>query len=167
MISSFHSFPNHSRVWIYQSTRTLSENEVVVIKDKSATFLDQWTTHGHSMNAAIDVVYSLFIVIIVDEQTAPASGCGIDKAVRFIQELEKDLSIKLLDRTQVAYKQGDKLMHCSLNEFEKLLTIKSLDENTIVFNNLVTTKSEMDSIWKLAVKESWHNKYQPNKNILL
>jgi len=166
MSSTFQNMPPHSRIWIYQSNRKLNEKEVAEIEIKAENFIDQWTSHGKTMNACIEIFYKLFIVVAVDEQTAPASGCGIDKSVHFIQQLEKYFSITLLNRTLVAYKKNDKLYTCSLAEFEKLIESGSITENTIVFNNLINTKAEMESNWEIALKQSWHSKFLPHKNIL-
>lgn len=152
------SLPLHSRVWIYQSVRELSAQEVTDIRANALSFLNQWTSHGNSMDAAIDVLYNRFIIVAVDEQTAPASGCGIDKSVRFIQDIEKQFNTTLLDRMQVAYKVGDSIHSCSLSEFEKLINIKQVDESTIVFNNLVSTLAELKSNWQIPLKQSWHSK---------
>lgn len=31
-----------------------------------------------------------------------------------------------------------------------------LTDNTIVFNNTITTKKEFDLAWKISLKDSWH-----------
>lgn len=152
------SLPLHSRVWIYQCVRELNPQEVVDIKASALSFLNQWTSHGNSMDAAIDILHNRFVIVAVDEQTASASGCGIDKSVRFIQDMEKQFSTTLLDRMHVAYKAGDSIQTCSLSEFEKLINTKQVDENTIVFNNLVSTLAELKSNWQIPLKQSWHSK---------
>jgi len=162
----FQNMPLHSRVWIYQSDRELNDKEEAEIKIKTQDFIYQWTSHRSKMNACIDVFYKFFVVIAVDEQTAPASGCGIDKSVHFIQQLEKDYSIKLLNRTLIAYKKKDNILSCSLIEFEKLIESGIIDENTIVFNNLVNTTAQIKSSWQIPLKKSWHSKFLPHKNIL-
>ena len=87
----FKDMPSHSRVWIYQSDREFSANELELLKKMSEEFVLQWTSHNQLMNACIEIFYDWFIVICVDEKTAPASGCGIDKSVHFIQQIEKDI----------------------------------------------------------------------------
>jgi hypothetical protein len=58
----------------------------------------------------------------------------------------------------VAYKAGDSIRICSLAEFEKLINTKQIDENTIVFNNLVSAKLELGANWEIPLKRSWHSK---------
>lgn len=151
--------PN-SRVWIYQSSRLLSNEEVTTITNRARLFINEWTSHGSLMDAVVEVLYNSFVVICVDESTVQASGCGIDKSIRFIQEMEKELGISLLERTNVAYRDKDmKIKICSINDFEKLVHDGLVNENTIVFNNLITNKSELLSTWEVPAKESWHRRY--------
>ena len=150
--------PLHSKVWIYQCNREFSENELREIKNKSGLFIEQWTSHSKQMNACIEIFYNRFIVIAADETTAPASGCGIDKSVHFIKQVEKDYSVNLFDRMLVAYKNGDAVESCDLRQFETLIANGKVSENTIVFNNLVTSRQEMETAWEVPLQNSWHAK---------
>ena len=154
----YNDMPSHSRVWIYQGNRELSAAELTKIKSKSEIFVSQWTSHDQLMKACIEIFYNRFIVVVVDEKTASASGCGIDKSVRFIQQLEKDHSIDLTDRMQVAFKQADKVSSCSPSVFEQMLSEGKLNPETIVFNNLAANKAEMENLWEVPVKQSWHKR---------
>lgn len=157
-MNALQNMPAHSRVWIYQSSRDLTSSEADSIRAAALAFLDQWTSHGALMNAAIDVLHNRFIVVSVDEQTAPASGCGIDKSVKFIQEVEKQLNLSLLDRMQVAYRKEGKILSTSLSQLKQVLE-QAFGEKTgeaIVFNNMVGTKAEMESSWEIPLRESWH-----------
>lgn len=151
----FEIMPPDSKIWIYQSNREFSEQEAKNMENKSISFLDQWTSHGKTMNAAVEILYNRFIIICVDEQTAPASGCGIDKSVHFIRQLEKDHALVLLNRTLVAYKKENTIAGCTLSEFEAKIQGGEVNENTIVFNNMVSTKREMESNWQIPLKNSW------------
>ena len=64
----------------------------------------------------------------------------------------------LLDRTIVAYRENDELLSCRLDEFEELIKEGKVDENTIVFNNLVDTRMEFDIKWEVLLKDSWHKR---------
>ena len=154
----YSKMPVHSRIWIYQANREFSAKELEEIKITSDLFIEQWTSHNNRMNACIEILYHRFIVIVADETTAPASGCGIDKSVHFIQQLEKEYSVSLFDRMQVAYKKENVIQSCSLQQFEQLIAEGNINENTIVFNNLITTKQEMETAWEVPLKNSWHAK---------
>jgi hypothetical protein len=57
------------------------------------------------MSACIEIFHNRFIIACVDEKTTSASGCGIDKSVKFIQQLESDLggNNALLERVNIVY----------------------------------------------------------------
>jgi len=83
--------PNRSKVWINQSDRNLTDLEIAEIKRNRRCFY--WNGHSRNMMVAtIDVLYHRFIVVLVDEDAASASGCGIDKSVRFISNWKKIIS---------------------------------------------------------------------------
>lgn len=156
-IMSYKELPGDTRVWIYQSSRELSNAEAAEIKQKADDFADQWTAHGKAMRAVIELFYNRFIVVFADESQAMASGCSIDSSVRFIRQLEAEYNITLLDRLNIAYKEGDKVQVVPMNKFREMIAQGQLNGDTIVFNNLVSTKAEFDKGWEVPAKESWHN----------
>jgi len=159
---TFSEMPDHSRVWVYQSDRELTDIEANEIRRKAAMFLMEWSSHGNLMKAAIDAVYNRFIVLLVDERTAQASGCGIDKSVRFMQQLEQDYKINLFDRMLVAYRDAETKIHTvKLYHFEQMMERGELTGENIIFNNLISDKTEFLSKWEVPVKNSWHARMIP------
>lgn len=144
--------PPHSRVWIYQSNREFNNREIELIKSKSEEFVLQWTSHNRRIKASIEIFHNRFIVVCVDEKTTPLSGCGIDKSVKFIQQLEKDMSVSLLNRTNVAFRKNGKIHTTSVSELKN-------SGATIIFNNLVCTKEELEKKWEVPVEESWYRQF--------
>ncbi|MFC7357144.1 ABC transporter ATPase [Jejudonia soesokkakensis] len=159
MLTDFKNLPDDSRIWIYQSNRKLSEEEVSIIQSKTSEFLTQWTAHGANLEAGFEVKYNRFIIIGLNQENASASGCSIDASVHFIQQLEKEFEIDLLDKMNVTFYSGDYIAHKSLSDFRKMAKNKSVSPNTVVFNNLVNTKAEYLENWEVPAKESWHNRF--------
>lgn len=151
-MQAFRDMPPHSRIWIYQSDGEFTARETEEIKRKANEFVAQWTSHDQLMKACIEIFYARFIVVCVDEKTAPASGCGIDKSVKFIQQLEKYFSVSLLDRMNVAYRENGKILSCKISELKK-------SGARTVFNNLVSTKEEMETNWEVPLEKSWHKQF--------
>lgn len=152
---SYRDLSDSSRVWVYQSNREFTAEEVEVIKSKGNEFLKTWNSHGAALHAALEIFYNRFIVIFVDENHASASGCSIDKSVHFIKQLEKDFNVSLFDRMKVAYKSEGKILTVNFSEMDKYFSKGEIDENTVVFNNLVITKKQFLAHWEVPVKESW------------
>ena len=159
MIKDFKDLPDDSRLWIYQSNRKLSELEIEIIEPKIIDFLKQWTAHGKDLDAGYEIKYNRFIVLGLNQENASASGCSIDASVNFIQSLEKEFGIDLMDKMNVTYYNGDFIAHKSLIDFKKMAKAKSVSKNTVVFNNLVNTKIDYIENWEVPAKDSWHNRF--------
>jgi hypothetical protein len=83
------TFSPDSKVWIYQSNRVFTEAENKLILDKATSFISDWTAHGKLLKASINSYYNRFLVLMVDETQANASGCGIDKSAALFPATRK------------------------------------------------------------------------------
>lgn len=159
MLVDFNILPETSRVWIYQCNRSLTEDEIVEIGNKLNVFIENWTAHGSDLHAGYEIKYKRFIVIGLNQSLNSATGCSIDASVHFIQQLEKEYQIDLMDKMNVSYKQGDYIAYKSLVDFKKMAKERAVSKNTIVFNNLVANKAEYLENWEVPASESWHNRF--------
>lgn len=159
MLTEFKNLPDDSRIWVYQANRKLSDQEVAEITEKSEDFLTKWTAHGAALEAAVEVRYNRFIVFGINQANASASGCSIDASVHFIQSLEKEFDVDLLDKMNVTFYSGEYIAYKTLEDFKKMAKDKSVSKNTVVFNNLVNTKAEYLENWEVPAKESWHSRF--------
>ena len=152
------SFSPQSKVWIYQSDREFTNQEVSVIQQELNDFTAQWKAHGHQLQAKAEILYNYFIVFVVDEATAGATGCSIDASVRVVKTIEQTHGIDLFNRFNMAYKIDDKVVVLNKEDFETLISIKKITPDSIVFNNLVQTLEDFETKWEVPFKDSWHNK---------
>ncbi len=159
MLVNFNELPENARIWIYQANRTFSEDETKEITNKLDNFLTEWTAHGANLKAGYEMPYRRFIVIGLDQEINAASGCSIDTSVRFIQDLEKEYQVDLLDKMNVSFKQGEYVAYKPLMDFKKMVKNRSVSPDTIVFNNLVLNKEEYRKQWEVPMKESWHARF--------
>ncbi|MBI6118837.1 ABC transporter ATPase [Salegentibacter maritimus] len=159
MLVPFENLPDSSRVWIYQANRSFTNEELEEIQSRLDQFVTQWTAHGAELKAGYQIKYKRFIVLALDQQINAASGCSIDASVHFIQQLEKDYNVDLLDKMNVSYKQGEFVAYKSLSDFRKMAKQKAVSPKTIVFNNLVNNKAEFLSDWEVPAAESWHKRF--------
>ncbi len=149
-------FSENSRVWIYQADRQLSDEETQQIQQHLNAFSAQWTAHNNQLKAAGEVRYKRFLILIVDESQAGASGCSIDKSVHFMKQIEQAFGINLFDRFNLAYRQSNEVLSLPRNAFEAKLASGEINSDTIVFNNLVPTFKELQTKWEVPFKDSWH-----------
>lgn len=159
MLVEFNTLPEESRVWIYQANRSFSDNELEELEDKLRVFLANWTAHGSDLQAGYTIKYKRFIVIGLNQETQSATGCSIDASVHFIQQLEKDYNVDLMDKMNVSYKQGKFVAYKTLSDFRKMAKDKAVSKNTIVFNNLVANIAEFNEHWEVPAKDSWHSRF--------
>jgi len=149
-------FSENSRVWVYQADRELTNDEVIQAQILLNNFATGWTAHSNQLKAKAEIRYNRFIILIVDESQAGASGCSIDKSVHFMQQLEAKFGINLFDRFNLAYREGNEVLSAPRNAFEDKLKAGAINADTIVFNNLVQNLGELNSKWEVLFKNSWH-----------
>ncbi|MGV3705630.1 MAG: ABC transporter ATPase [Arcticibacter sp.] len=149
-------FSDQSRVWIYQSNRAFTaEEQHQIVKDLNA-FAAGWEAHGAQLKAKGELRYGRFLILLVDEVQATASGCSIDRSAGFIRDIEKQYGVNMFDRFNMAYKKDGEVYSCTREEFEALVQAGEINADTVVFNNMVQTKGELDAKWEVSFKESWH-----------
>ena len=103
--------------------------------------------------------YNQFLVLAVDESFNDISGCSIDSSVRFIQQLEKELQLDLMNKMNVTFKDGDHINLVKMSDFQQYAKDKKVTSETIVFNNMVGTKEDFESNWEVPAKQSWHKRF--------
>ena len=147
-----------SRVWIYQSSKPFPKEEIIALNLRIQSFCKSWVSHSNQLKASGSIYYDRFIVLMVDESQAGASGCSIDKSTHFIQSLEREYGVDMFDRMNFAYLDGDTVKTAYREEFMELYKNGSITDETLVFDNLVKTKAAFDTAWKKPLSSSWHKK---------
>lgn len=152
MHTTYPSLSPEARVWIYQCDRLLNDSEIKDIQTLLDEFVAQWTAHGEPVSGYTHIYHRAFLVLMADSFV---SGCSIDSSVRVIKEIGQRYGIQLFNRLNVAYQQPDGVVHIvSRSQFEQLLAGKLLSDDTIVFNNLVATKSVFETEWRVPLYNS-------------
>jgi hypothetical protein len=151
-----------TRVWIYQSDKEFNPEQVKTFTQLAEVFQQNWESHGKPVNGAMELFHNRFVVVFVDEQDEQSCGRSVDASVRFIKELEQELGVTLLDRMLVAYRNGDKIVSCTLAQFERLIEEGKVKEDTLVFNNTIHTIKEFTTAWEVPLIKSWHSRLLPH-----
>nr|WP_299035826.1 ABC transporter ATPase [uncultured Tenacibaculum sp.] len=159
MFTEYKKLPQNSRVWVYQSDREFTQEEIELISAKALLFIDNWTRHGDDLKGSFTIKYNQFLILGVDENFNNVSGCSIDASVRFIQELEKELELDLMDKMNVSFKDGDNINIVKLPEFQNFAKEQKITAETVVFNNMVNTKEDFENKWEVPANESWHARF--------
>ena len=159
MFVDYKDLPNNSRVWVYQSTREFTPDEIDLIVKKAKDFVNQWTRHGQNLKGSFTIKYNQFLVLAVDEGFNNVSGCSIDSSVHFVQELEKVLQVDLMDKMNISFKDGDIINIVKMNAFKNYVKENKITSDTVVFNNMISTKEELENSWEIPASQSWHKRF--------
>ena len=159
MYIEYKNLPQNSRVWIYQSDRKFTAKEIEFISVRAEDFINQWTRHGDDLKGSFTFKYNQFLVLAVDESFNTVSGCSIDSSVRFIQALEKELQLELMNKMNVAFKDNEHINLVKLADFQRYAKEQKVTLETIVFNNMVATKEGFENNWEVPARESWHKRF--------
>lgn len=149
---------DQSKVWIYQSNRPFTSEEVTKLRPILADFATKWVSHNQQLKALGEVYHDQFIVLMVDESLAGASGCSIDSSVHFMKRVEEAFQINLFDRMSFTYKDGDRIKIAPREEFARLYAGGGINDETLVFDTLVKTKKDFQEQLLKPLGQSWHKR---------
>lgn len=162
MFVPFQSLPDHARVWIYQSERKITSEEKSTISEGLEAFTQQWTVHGQPMDASFTVLHDQFIILAANDQ---ASGCSIDSSVRAIKSLGDQLRVDFFNRNLIAFQKDSDVTTVMLQDLKKKFEAGAWNQDSLVFNNLVSTKKELEKNWLIPASASWLKRYLPRETV--
>jgi hypothetical protein len=148
-------FSDNSRVWIYQSCRLFTISEALQIEDMLLSLVDNWKSHGTPVKGYANLFFGQFIILMADEDATGVSGCSIDSSVRIIQQIEKQFTVEMFNWQSLAFVVKDKVQIIPRQQFGYALENNFITPQTLFFNNVVTSKKELEESWVIPVSESW------------
>src|SRR5699024_5885207 len=101
------------------------------------------------------VLFDQFIVLLADDTSDKLCGSAIDSSIRFMKELESKLGLELLNRMNLGFSDGQKLFTVPMQELETALEAGEIQQETLFFNNTVSSKKELLENWIQPIKESF------------
>jgi hypothetical protein len=158
-MTAYEDLAPSSKVWIFQSEREFTPEELQSLTDSLTAFVNNWLSHGALVKGHFKLLHKRFIVFFADEQGEAMCGRAVDSSVRFIKELETKLGTNMLNRSLVAYMKDGKVLSCNLNQLAQLSEEGKISPDTLMFNNLVATKSDFEKNWMIPLSASWHQNY--------
>jgi hypothetical protein len=72
-----------------------------------------------------------------------------------MKQIQQQLSVDFFNRMQIAYQINDEIKTFLLSDAKKLFAEKVITADTIIYNNLVSTKYELDTEWQQRLADSW------------
>ena len=161
----FDILPEHSRIWIYQASRALNSREVSIISDELSAFTSGWTAHGVPLKSSFDIRFNQFVILAADENIQEASGCSIDDSFRKVKELAQEIGVDLFDRKRIAFLKHKDVITLSMNDLKDEYNKGVWHGGTLVFNNVITKKGELNTGWLIPAETTWLKRYLPSETI--
>lgn len=159
MFVDFESLPKDAKVWVYPSSRKFYPNEIIEVEAKLKEFVKNWKLDDINFKASYRFLYNRFLILVADDTSSSITNADIDASVSFILTLQQEYNIELLDKMNVCFKQGEYIQYKELKDFKKLLKNKAITRKTIIFDNLITTKQDLENFWEIAIEESWYRRF--------
>lgn len=160
METIINTMPSTAKVWIYQADRSFSTTELSQIENLLTNFINNWNSHGKAISGAFEIKFNQFIVLMADENVASVSGCSIDSSVAVVREIEKQLSLNLLDKSKVAFlKSDDSIELINFQEIKNAVQSGLIQAESKTFNNMLTTFGDYSKSWIVNAKDSWLKRY--------
>lgn len=149
MLAHFHTLPEESRVWIYGVVQKITNEQENYILQSISDHLQNWEAHKSPLTAGVTILENRFIIVAVDESENGASGCSIDALQKLMQNLEKELSISLMNRLNVFCIIEGEIECIAINK----LAINT-NKNTLFYDLTIQQKSELTNFVK-SIKSGW------------
>lgn len=150
-----------SRVWIFQMDRMITDREVYQASEYLRLFTQEWTSHNRDLKAFATTFYNRFIVIFLDEQaSSQASGCSIDNMTHHVMHLGQQMDVNVTDRENFCFLHSDgRIFTVHMREITSAFSDGLIHNDSLVFDNLIKTKSQFFSSWLKPFKNSWHHRF--------
>ena len=149
MLVDFNITADQSRIWIYAAEQKLTNKQENYILKSISDHLQNWEAHKVPLTAGVTILENHFIIIALDETKNGASGCSIDTLQNKIQEIEKELSISLLNRLNIS---------CRIDDIIRCIPTTKLTEHankeTLFYDLTIQKKSELSN-WLKPIEEGW------------
>ena len=150
MMISYEDLKPESKIYIYPGSRKFYPDELPEIKQALSRFCMEF----EGIDISFKLVYDRFIVFIISDDT-PLDLDQHNSLIDFIQGLEKQYDLLLLDKVNVCFKQGQYVQMKEIPDFKVLIKNKGVSKKTIVFDHMVTTKYEFENVWEVPAGDSW------------
>jgi hypothetical protein len=148
-------FANNSRVWIYQADRPFTDEQIIEVDEQLLNFYSQWQSHGAPVKGWAKCLYKQFIVVLADVAHMGIGGCSTDSMVRIIKSFERQYAINLFDRLTLTFLINDKVQPLPMQQVSYALEKGFIETDSLLFNNLVDTKSALLQEWLVPLNKSW------------
>ncbi|MCY4159338.1 MAG: hypothetical protein OXE92_03330 [Bacteroidetes bacterium] len=138
----FPDLPDEARLWIVALDG--AREDLWDLLSETQLFLEQWTSHGRSIQSEIALKSNRFLLIAGIIPGGTISGCGIDALMRAIDEIAVNRNCSVLSSMLIYYRMADGTVDFApRSQFRNLVNQGLISPETPVFNPGIYTLNEL------------------------
>ena len=158
-ITPFDALPDHGRLWVFPSSRELTEAEADALLADVDEFLGQWAAHGVPLQAGRRLADGQFLLVGVNVDAERPSGCSIDSLVKRLGAFGERSGIRLIDHTSIWYRNDGGVRCVSRAEFRNLAAAGTVSRDTRVFDTTLTKVAQVRTgELERVAEQAWHGR---------
>lgn len=148
---SLERLPDNSRVWFFGSDRLLNDEEKSSLSIELQEFVSSWKAHGAELAASFEILHDCILIVAVDENVTPPTGCSIDKVFKLLEKQASNWFNRLL--IWRAFCNTAKIY--TVDELQLALEAGEVDRDTIIINSTVRSLTEVRKSLYISINDSW------------
>ena len=150
MLVTYDALAAEAKVIIFPGSRKFFPLELPKIEQKLKDFCENLS----EIEISFQIKYNRFLIFLISDKT-PLDLDQHNALVGFIQELEQEFNLVLMDKVNVCFKQGPYVQMKEIPDFKVLIKNKGVSKKTVVFDHMINTKYEYEDSWEIPAGESW------------
>ena len=69
------------------------------------------------------------------------------------------MQVDMMDKMNISFKVGEHINIVKMSAFKEFAKQQKIKADTLVFNNMVATKAELEDRWEVPAEQSWHKRF--------
>ena len=138
----FQNLHPQSRIWLYISKEKINDITQNNISSLFKDFHKDWKSHGQPVNGQLKFIKENLLVVGADYFPNGMCGRAVDAKVRFINKVNEEFNLDLLNRTNIAFlKENSTVVH-NYNNLDAIIKKGLVNKSTVYCNNFSTKNSD-------------------------
>tara|TARA_B110000858_G_C17678105_1_gene415222 strand:- start:145 stop:618 length:474 start_codon:yes stop_codon:yes gene_type:complete len=138
----FDNLHPQAKIWLYLSPIKIDNDIQNNISSLFKDFVDNWKSHGLSVNGQLSFIKDNLLIVGADYFPNGMCGRAVDAQVRFVNNINEQFNLDLLNRTNIAFLKEDSITVHNYSNLDALVMNGSVNENTIYCNTLSDKNSD-------------------------
>ena len=165
MFIPFDKISEKARTWIFASEKELNAGHKEFIRNKLQQFTSNWQSHNKDVLSSFQIIDNYFIIIAADEDFSDISGCGIDKSMHIIQEIEQSIQVSLTNKALLHFQKDNLIKVVKLSQMKTFVSENEILPTDIYYNILVSNTKEVREHFRIPAISTWLKKYFTDQEI--